>query len=149
MKKTLIIFCLLSCFSCNKPNFKIVESQVLKKDEYKIHDEFLKKMYELYTNSDKTKTNYEVYGYKYGINYNPSKKVLFVATDLCEWGWTYINVDEDKLKNAIAQNIKIGDDGYLKEYDNFFEREKDSSKAYKIKQESFNTNSCSGGKVPF
>ncbi len=142
MKKIFFSLCLSIIFlSCDGPNFKLVESEILKNEEG-AKDKALSQLLDLYSKSDKSKSNYELYNIniRFGLNYNPSKKLLFLATDLCEWISVYKNVDEDKMKSAVASKIKV------EEYDKFFEIDKD---AYKSKQEFLMTNSCRGGKVPF
>lgn len=141
MKKLLYFICSLYLLSCSEPNFKTVKSEILK-NELNAKDLALSKVYQLYSESDKSKTNYEVYNInmRFGLNYNPSKKLLFLATDLCEWIRVYKNVDDTKIQLAIKQNIKV--DGY----DNFFEIDQST---YSSNKEGLNTNSCNGGKTPF
>jgi len=141
MKKPLYLLFALFLFSCDRPNFKTVKSEILK-NELDAKELALSKVYQLYSESDKSMTNYEVYNIniRFGLNYNPSKKLLFLATDLCEWIRVYKNVDDVKIQSAIKQNIKIS------QYDDFFEIDQSS---YSSNKDGLKTNSCNGGKTPF
>ena len=109
----------------NKPkNENVLE----KENSFKVRDDVfnnaLPELLDLYTKRTKDYDNYEVYnrGIPFSVNWRPKLGYLFIQNDRCEWGYKFLNVDENKIKAFINVTPYIlGGDDISKEYFKFFE----------------------------
>jgi hypothetical protein len=78
-----------------------------------LRNQALLKLYEHYSNSDKTREYYEVISKRTGnyiLNYYPAGKLLTTCTDPGSgWGNQYENVDEAELRKLADLKIKLVD----------------------------------------
>lgn len=115
MKKNNVFLAVLSIFlliACNNDIDPVVDTLYFNSGQPDtLRNQAITKLYEYYSNSDKSKEFYEVVSEKTGdyiINYYPSRSLLTVCFDPGSgWGGQYKNVDKQALYRLSNARIKL------------------------------------------